>query len=152
MPFNAAPISKTAAEEDLSYATGREGLRRLAILLRQPHEDFAFYFGFLYDKPSRNPLKRVARALLGVRTCGAAGCALGLAYHCWPQFRAQVDCGIKSQAFAYAAYNTFSINYTTADNLFYPNLADRLGKRMSAITPEDVAAAIDEYLHEVSWR
>ena len=143
MPFDATPGLRIA---DLSFSPGHEGLRRLALLLRQPPEDFEFHFSFLYSDSNRGLINKLGRVCFGVRSCGAAGCALGLAYHCWPEFRAEADRGILARSFGDAACKVFGLSHSTVDKLFYIGLSDRLEKKMSAVTPEDVAMAIDEYL------
>lgn len=131
MPFD--PIPYEAPVEDLSYAKGVEGLRRLASLLEKEelwrNTVMTWDFGDLhYPTP--------------LSSCGSAGCAIGLAYVMWPEFRRKTS----HDSLWYAALETFHITNDQGVDIFGGGLANRLDKEVEDVTTGEVATAIREFI------
>lgn len=114
-----------------AFVRGPEGLHQLAHLLRQDMPE-----GFLWD------FTEISVRRSGCRTCG---CALGLAKYVWPEFD---EPGASARLLA---AHLFKMPDIVVDRIFYDrSRVDRphayAGKAMDAITPSDVANAIDDYL------
>lgn len=149
MPFD--PIPYDAPVQDLSYATGDEGLLRLAALLE--HEDLWRNHAMTWNFTE---LYTDSRGM-----CGTAGCAIGLARAMWPEFAAELPSSIDHMSIlghrdVLAIWNrvseVFRIAHKDSDAIFGGGLADRLGKGMNEVTPGDVAAGIREFVFKRSGR
>ena len=110
----------------LSFSPGREGLRRLAEVLRQKTPRFTWDFGTVYTEEE----------------CGSKGCAYGLARFLWPHDIAVEEFGqsdfTRIMAEAFGLYIEDSRALFSSDRTY--------GKDYSEVTPNDVADAIDRYL------
>jgi hypothetical protein len=107
------------------FATGRQGLRNLAYVLRNPalwRERHDWFFGLVCVESS----------------CGTSGCAIGIAMSVWPE----IDRLVRSDELV---TDLFGMSYRDAGRIFFSWAS--YGKRSpNGITPGMVADAIDAYL------
>lgn len=121
MPFDLSPEF-----DPLVFTPGREGLRKLAWVLRHPetwpkHE---WNFGTIYESTS----------------CGTVGCAMGLAAAMWPEHIGARPCTAILE-------DALGIPEPALEKLFVSAPTEYYGgKRFTEIEPKDVADAIDSYL------
>lgn len=148
MPFDGTK------EEDLTLVRGREGLRRLALLLRKelPH-NFQWDFAVVYHDVNR-PLDE--RGPLGLSSdCGTAGCAIGLGIMLSDEFRKHLSLAMVGLgSFQELIAKFFEIPENVAGRIFL----DRFGynsdyfriswgqSHFPVVTPTMVADRIDKYL------
>lgn len=126
MPFD-------GKSQDLSFASGREGLRRLAMmLLDQMPSGFTFDFDMLYFD----------------QMDGCRGCALGLGMHCWPEMKRAVTGSIVNGTIGDcipAIAKLFDVNRVVVEDIFF-DAFNLYGKRRFEVTPADVAERIVAFL------
>ena len=121
------------------FARGLKGLENLAIALESEQQwrdkIMSWDFSIEYDNER-------------IEGCGAAGCALGLAYFIWPEFTKRAELDTRHRLFQFfrpAAEEIFDIPTYVAQALFYDS--DTYGHRyMKDVEPGEVAAKIREYL------
>lgn len=131
--------------EDLSFVPGHEGLRRLAVLLRREMpRDFTWDFSTV--------CREVTGRFPWSASCGTAGCAIGLARICWPNFPTARLRSINmlangDQAIEAAALGMDIDNYRRIfgigqgeETWIYSN------EGHEEVAPAEVADAIDRYL------
>ena len=121
MPFDDRGFLK---DDALTFSPGKEGLRKLAVLLRA---DMPENFRWDYSVPCD---RRGA--------CGTIGCAYGLAKTVWPELELH---GIEMIG---TLCKAFGLETYAAIEIFY--CARTYGKEWRQVTPHDVANAIDRYL------
>lgn len=138
MPFDPVVTDPTV------FVPGKEGLRRLAMLLRRYRRP-----GFHWDFPS------ILRSAYVGEPCGTFGCALGLAVLTWPEVAVASDFDGETMSFGDGEFDAvpklFGITEAEMRTIFYghPQGGARkniYGKPISRVTRRDVADAIDRFL------
>lgn len=139
MPFDSAFLEQILPPlpDRLPFATGHDGLRRLALELRRPMPAaFTWDFRFI----------RVSREKHSGEGCGTVGCAIGLAAEIWPAFRERlVGCRNRTLDDFHVIAETFDISIGDAFRIF-GNGANEYRMLVEQITPINVADKIDEFL------
>lgn len=122
MPFDASP------EFDVfTFSPGKEGLRKLAYVLRHP-EMWRSHRWVYSVTEERNE-------------CGTSGCAIGVARCVWPEARSLLPTRVAGLEEHISA--VFAMDEIDAERLF---LLGTFATQTNMITAEDVADAIDRYL------
>ncbi len=133
MPFDSAPEQ---ADDLLTFSPGREGLRKLATLLRMQMPP-RFRWNFMKVRVQDNK-------------CGTVGCAIGLAMTTWPEVASAIPISGSGEKFTdegSAVARLFNMPVIEAFRIFY---SGRLYECFGNATPTDVADAIDAYLARTS--
>jgi hypothetical protein len=124
MPFDSTPIF-----DPLTFSPGREGLRKLARLLRH-----GMPAQFRWDFRT-----------IGAEECGTHGCAIGLARAVWPEAREAMPG--KAESWSREVADTFGMSHAKAYEIFFdPTTYRRRWGEMHLVTPADVADAIEKFL------
>ena len=137
MPFDIADfqIPAEAKEADpfdyRTFSPGREGLRKLAWVLRHPE---VWPGKHMWD----------FRHVLDRNGCGTVGCAMGVGCLLWPEHFEEAILRTQEAARSIPTARLFNISEPEAKALFYSGRG--YGLRMGAVTPAMVASAIDAAL------
>ena len=134
MPFDIAEFQIPAESEEAdpfdyrTFSPGREGLRKLAWVLRHPE---------VWPKSHRWDFSQV----LEKGSCGTAGCAIGVAAMVWPA-------SLPFACLSPLCGDDQSLR-SEVEHIFLPTgqgCHHLYGKSIMEVTPLDVADAIDSYL------
>lgn len=125
------PFDNKEFDSPLIFTPGKEGLRKLAYLLRQQMPaKFEWKYGVVYAESE----------------CGTAGCAMGLARFVWPEAAAAIPLLFRGTATdAATVARLFDMPLEVAEDIFFFGYACK-SRRHSEIKPVAVADAIDKYL------
>jgi hypothetical protein len=129
MPFDSAPQQ---ADDLLTFTPGREGLRKLATLLRMQMPP-TFEWDYAYSEITSE--------------CGTQGCAFGLCRVMWPESFEKERRGFRMVT---QMATRFGLSFDDSRELFQSSYGRESAHKWSNVRPAEVADAIDAYLARTS--